>query len=186
MGYDSIRIVNAFKLLVHLHLRTIIMFILLLIVIIFASVIDLQADPFEQGSLRVSILVGSGEAFENDYTIIGLGAGYFLKDGLEFGLDGEAWLGGNPDIYKLSPQAKYILLSQSRFRPYVGAFYTHSFVENEDDLDSIGGRGGVYLVQDERWFVGVGAVYESYLDCDEKVNDFCDDIYPEITVSFTF
>ena len=147
---------------------------------------DIQADPFKQGSLRVSIAVGSGQAFENDYIIIGLGAGYYVKDGLELGLDGEAWLGGDPDIYKLSPQAKYILPTQSRLRPYVGAFYNHSFVDHEDDLDSIGGRGGVYLIQDERWFVGIGAVYESYLDCDEKIYSSCDDIYPEITFSFSF
>ena len=159
---------------------------LILIVTILASVHDIKADPFEQGSLRVSIVVGSGEAFENDYTIIGLGAGYYLKKGLELGLDGEAWLGGDPDINKLSPQAKYILSTQSRFRPYIGAFYTHSFVDHNDDLDSVGGRGGVYLVQDDRWFIGVGVVYESYLDCDEDILDSCDDVYPEITISFTF
>jgi hypothetical protein len=158
----------------------------ILIAGLLVSVDEIQADPFKQGSLRVSIAVGSGEAFENDYTIIGLGAGYYLKDGVELGLDGEAWLGDDPNIYTLSPQAKYILSRQSRFRPYVGAFYTHSFIENEDDLDSVGGRGGVYLVQDDRWYIGVGAVYESYLNCDEEILDSCDDIYPEITVSFTF
>jgi len=147
---------------------------------------NIQADPFERGSLRASIAVGSGEAFENDYTILGLGAGYYLKDGVELGLDGEAWLGNDPDIYKLSPQVKYILPAQSRLRPYVGAFYTHSFIENKDNLNSIGGRGGIYLVQDDRWFVGFGAVYESYLDCDEKILDSCNDFYPEITVSITF
>ena len=147
---------------------------------------EIYADPFQQGSLRASVVIGSGEAYENDYTIIGLGAGYYVKDGVELGLDGEAWLGGDPDLYKLSPQAKYILPTQTRLRPYVGAFYTHSFVENEDDFDSIGGRGGVYFVQDGRWFLGVGAVYESYLDCDEKIRDECNDIYPEITFSFSF
>jgi len=167
-------------------IKAIMISVLLLIATILSSAHDIQADPFERGSLRVSILVGSGEAYGNDYTIIGLGAGYYVQDGLELGLDGEAWLGGDPDIYKLSPQATYILSLQSRLRPYIGAFYTHSFVENEDDLDSIGGRGGFYFVQDDRWFIGVGAAYESYLDCDEKKYDSCDDIYPEITVSFTF
>ena len=174
MEYESVRI------------RVIIMSAFLLIAILLTSVHDIQADPFEQGSLRVSIVVGTGQAFRNDYTIIGVGAGYYVKDGLELGLDGEAWLGGDPDINKLSLQAKYILSTQSRFRPYIGAFYTHSFVDYYDDLDSVGGRGGVYLVQDDRWFLGVGAVYESYLDCDEKILDSCDDFFPEITVSFTF
>lgn len=151
-----------------------------------ASAHGIYADPFEQGSLRVSIAAGSGEAFDNDYTILGFGAGYYVKDGVELGLDGEAWLGGDPGIYTLSPQAKYILSTPSRFRPYLGAFYTRSLVENEDDLDSIGGRGGVYLIQDDRWFIGLGAVYESHLDCDEDILDSCHEIYPEITISFTF
>jgi len=158
----------------------------LLIATLLALVPDIQADPFKKGSLRVSIVVGSGQSFENDYTIIGLGAGYYVKDGLELGLDGEAWLGGEPDIYKLSPQAKYILSTQSRIRPYIGAFYNHSFIDHYDDLDTIGGRGGVYFIQGERWFIGVGAAYESYLDCDEKSYNSCDDTYPEITFSFSF
>jgi hypothetical protein len=186
MERDSIRIVDIFSVVTHRNIRAIIISVLLLIATIHTSAYDIQADPFEKGSLRVSILVGSGEAYGNDYTIIGLGSGYCVKDGLELGLDGEAWMGGDPDIYKLSPQAKYIMSTQSRFRPYVGALYTHSFVDHDDDLDAIGGRGGVYLIQDERWFFGVGVVYESYLDCDEKIHESCDDIYPEITVSFTF
>jgi len=186
MDRDSVRIRDIFKVGAIRHIRVIIMPAFLLIATLLVSVHDIQADPFEQGSLHVSIVVGSGEAFENDYTIIGLGAGYYVIDGLELGLDGEAWLGGDPNIYNLSPQAKYVLSTQSRLRPFVGAFYKHSFVDQDDDLDSVGGRGGVYLIQDERWFVGLGAVYESYLDCDEKISDPCDDIYPEITVSFTF
>jgi hypothetical protein len=186
MDRDGLRIKDIFKVGPIRHIRVIIMPVSILMATLLVSVHYIQADPFEQGSFRVSIVVGSGEAFENDYTIIGLGAGYYLKEGVELGLDGEAWLGGDPDIYKLSPQAKYVLSSQSRFRPYVGVFYTHSFANQEDDLDSVGGRGGLYLVQDDRWFIGVGAVYESYLNCDENILDSCDDIYPEITVSFTF
>ena len=186
MDRDNIRIVHYFKVVSHRHKRVIIMSAFLLIATLLASVHDIQADPFKEGSIRVSIVVGSGQTFGDDYTIIGLGAGYYVKDGLELGLDGEAWLGGDPDIYKLSPQAKYILSTQSRLRPYIGAFYNHSFIDNYDDLDTIGGRGGVYFVQNERWFIGVGAAYESYLDCDEKIYSSCDDIYPEITVSFTF
>ena len=162
------------------------MSVFLLIATLLASVHDIQADPFKEGSLRVSIVVGSGQTLGNDYTIIGLGAGYYVKDGLELGVDGEAWLGGDPDIYKLSPHANYILPTQSRLRPYVGAFYNHLFIDHYDDLDTIGGRGGVYFMQDEQWFIGIGAVYESYLDCDEKTYNSCEDIYPEITFSFSF
>lgn len=167
-------------------IKVITLFVLILIASLPAFVSDTQADPFNKGSRRVSIVAGSGRTFSNDYLIIGLGAGYYVLNGLELGLDGEAWLGGDPDIYKLRPQAKYILPIQSRFRPYVGAFYNHSFIDHYDDLDTIGGRGGVYFIQEERWFLGVGAVYESYLNCDDKIYSSCDDIYPEITFSFSF
>jgi len=66
----------------------IIVFAFMLIVTLSVTVHVVQADPFQQGSLRGSIVVGSGEAFENEYTIIGLGAGYYLKGGVELGLDG--------------------------------------------------------------------------------------------------
>lgn len=177
---------NIFHVVFLRRISVIIMPAFLLTASFFSSAPNTQADPFKEGSRRMTIIVGSGRIFSNNYTIIGLGAGYYVMDGLELGLDGEAWLGGDPDIYKLSPQAKYVLPMQSRLRPYVGAFYNHLFIDNYDDLDTIGGRGGVYFIQDEQWFLGVGAVYESYLDCDEKTYSSCDDVYPEITFSFSF
>jgi len=186
MDRDSIRVKDIFKVVSLRHISVIIMSAFLLIATFLSSVPDIQADPFKKGSRRVSIVAGSGRAFSNDYIIIGLGAGYYVFDNLELGLDGEAWLGGDPDMYKLSPQAKYILPTQSRLRPYVGAFYNHLFIDHYDDLDTIGGRGGVYFIQEERWFLGVGVVYESYLDCDDTIYSSCDEFYPEITFSFSF
>jgi hypothetical protein len=151
-----------------------------------ASFSDAQAGPFGKGSRRVSLFAGSGRTFDNSYFIIGLGFGYYLLEGLEIGLDGEAWLGDDPDIYKLSPQVKYVLPMQSKIRPYVGAFYGHVFIDEADDLDSIGGRGGICFIQDDSWYIGAGVVYESHLDCDESVYNSCDDIYPEITIAFSF
>ena len=144
------------------------------------------AGPFEKGGTRVSVVVGSGYTLDENYVILGLGAGYFVFDGLELGLDGQAWLGGEPDLYKLKPQATYIVPTQSRVRPYGGVFYSHIFIDGYDDLDTAGARGGVLFTSDNKWFIGVGAVYESYLDCDEDVYSSCDDLYPEITFSFIF
>lgn len=167
-------------------LRAIAVFAFVAVAILCASLTEIQADPFKKGSRRVSIVAGSGRAFSNDYIIIGLGAGYYAFDNLELGLDGEAWLGGDPDMYKLSPQVKYVLPTQSRLRPYVGTFYNHLFIDQYDDLDSIGGRAGVYFIQEEQWFLGVGVVYESYLDCEDAIYSSCDELYPEITFSFSF
>lgn len=167
-------------------IRPIVLLVMILYVGIFAFASYSNADSFEKGSRRASFVVGSGRTFANNYFVIGLGAGYYVYDGLEIGLDGEAWLGSDPDIYKLSPQVKYVLPTQSKIRPYIGAFYRHAFIDNYDDLDTIGGRGGIYLIQDRKWYVGVGAVYESYLNCDEDVYNTCDDVYPEITFAFSF
>ena len=145
-----------------------------------------ESDPFGKGRLRGSVVAGSGRTLDNNYIIIGLGAAYYMVDGLELGLDGEAWLGADPGIYKLSPQAKYVLPIRSKIRPYLGAFYSHVFIEDYDDLDTVGGRGGVYLLQNKQWFFGVGVVYESYLDCDEALYNSCDDVYPEFTFAISF
>jgi len=34
--------------------------------------------------------------------------GYYLLDGLEAGLDGEAWLGSKPHLYAASPEVRYV------------------------------------------------------------------------------
>jgi hypothetical protein len=151
-----------------------------------ASVSDTQAAPFEKGSRRLSITAGSGRSFNNSYTIIGLGAGYYVIKGLELGLDGEVWLGSDPDMYKVSPQVRYVVPMQSKLRPYGGVFYRHVFIDGFDDQNALGARGGVYYTPDTNWFMGVGAVYESYLDCDDTIYESCDEIYPEITFSLSF
>lgn len=163
---------------------------LLVMFLIFATVaypaMDAHADPFGKGSGRLSVIIGSGEAFNDDYTILGVGAGYYVFDGFEIGLDGEAWLGGDPDIYKISPGIRYVLPIETVLRPYVGGFYRHTFIDGFDDLDSFGARGGVYVMPGRNWYLGLGVVYESYADCSESVYDSCDEVYPEITFSVTF
>ncbi|MCG6908547.1 MAG: hypothetical protein LJE94_00315 [Deltaproteobacteria bacterium] len=160
----------------------------LIIIILFlsAGVTAANAGPFEKGSRRFSIVAGSGRMLDSNYAIFGVGAGVFAADGLELGLDGEAWLGSDPGIYKLSPRATYILPVRSRVRPYGGVFYSHIFIEDYDDLDTAGVRGGVYITTDKSWFLGLGAVYEVYLNCDESIHASCDDTYPEVSILITF
>ncbi len=146
---------------------------------------DCRADSFQAGSLGFSLVAGSGRAFNDNYVVLGLGAGYYLLNGLAIGLDAEAWLGGDPGIYKVSPQVKYVLQLQSNFRPYVGGFYRRTFIDGFDDQDSAGGRAGVYYTSSNNMYFGIGAVYESYFDCDDRL-DNCDDIYPEFTLAFSF
>ena len=70
-------------------------------------------------------------------------------------------------------------------KPYIGTFYRHAFVFDRPDLDSVGGRAGLYLVPG-RVFVGAGLVYEHWLNCNNARYLDCDEVYPEAVIGFTF
>jgi len=143
-------------------------------------------DPFASGSGRASVLIGNGYAFNESYLIIGVGVGYFFAKGLEVGLDAEFWSGSNPGITKISPEVRYVVPTGSALRPYVGVFYRRTLIENHDDLNSTGGRAGLYLVSGKGSYFGAGAVYEKYLSCDQSVYVSCSDTYPEIIFAIAF
>ncbi|MHB8845293.1 MAG: hypothetical protein ACYC7L_11180 [Nitrospirota bacterium] len=143
-------------------------------------------DPFAEGSMRVSVLLGNGYAFDENYFIAGAGFGYYLAKGLEAGLDGEFWTGGTRGITKISPGLKYVLPTDSTLRPYIGAFYRRTIIENYDDLNSVGGRAGAYFVSGRGSYFGAGAVYEKYLSCTETAAFSCSDAYMEIILAFAF
>src|SRR5262245_44973147 len=53
---------------------------------------DRSAGPFSKGSVRLTLLVGTGSSVNDTYLILGGGLGYFLVNGLEVGFDYEAWI----------------------------------------------------------------------------------------------
>jgi len=144
----------------------------------------LYAGPFDKGSTSISLVVGAGTAFNQNYTVVGAGIDHFVLDGLQLGLDAQAWLGGDISIYKLSPQARYVIDTGAALKPYVGVFYRKTFFENLNDLESVGGRVGVYFRTDGNVSLSAGYVFENYLDCDETVFADCSDSYPELVLSF--
>ena len=143
-------------------------------------------DPFADGSMRASVLLGNGYAFNDSYFIVGVGFGYFATNGLELGLDGEVWTGGSRGITKISPGLKYVVPTNSAVRPYIGVFYRRTMIDNYDDLDSTGGRAGGYFVSGRGSYFGAGMVYEKYTSCNEAVFVSCTDTYAEITFSILF
>jgi hypothetical protein len=165
-------------------------YIVLILVTVFLfqlqGVKDASADPFSRGNVNLSVTAGGAHAFGDDYLIIGLGAGYYLRDGLELGLDFDAWVGGELDIYSISPQVNYVFRNQTKIKPYGGAFYRHTFIDKLDDVDSLGLRGGINLMMGKNAYLGIGAVYENYLDCEKSVYRSCDDLYPEVVLSVSF
>ncbi|MFZ5570242.1 MAG: hypothetical protein ACOZF0_07550 [Thermodesulfobacteriota bacterium] len=145
------------------------------------------ADPFGKGMVRTSLSVGWGSAFQNDYTIIGGGVGYYIIDCLELGLDAEYWIGDSPVIYKVSPEMRYVLRLQSALKPYAGIFYRYTAISlSYDDINSAGLRAGVYYNTGGNLYIGAGVVYEQYLDRDEKQYDYGSQTYPEVSLTVAF
>ena len=118
--------------------------------------------------------------------VAGVGLGYFVANGLELGLDGEAWVGSSPQIYKVTPGIRYVYSGFERFWPYAGAFYRRTFYEGLDDLNSYGGRYGAYVSVSPNAYAGIGGVYEVLSGCDEKFYSSCTSNYPEVTLSLSF
>jgi len=142
--------------------------------------------PFAKGSKRLSLLVGTGYTGGDNYFILGGGLGFFVVNGLELGLDYEAWIGGDPFIHRLSPGAKFVLGFVPRIKPYVGIFYRRTMVANYDDFSQWGARvGAFYAPPRGRVFVGGGAVYERLFDCDDSGVVDCDSWYPEVMVGIS-
>ena len=98
----------------------------------------------------------------------------------------ENWSGADPGITNYSPFVQYVIYQASVVQPYVGMFYRHSSVSGQPSFDSVGGRAGIYYSSGANAYLGIGMVYESYLDCTTAVYGSCSSTYPEITLAFGF
>ena len=141
---------------------------------------------FGQGRTQLSVFGGGGSAFSQSYFVLGVGANYYLLQGLGLGLNFESWFGNTPGIYKLTPSVQYVFTLIPSVQPYVGVFYRRVFIENFSDLNSVGVRGGAYLPVGPNMHLGLGGVYESYLDCNQSTYHSCDELYPEISFTISF
>ena len=144
-----------------------------------------EPGPFAAGRLRVGLGGGTTGTFGKQYWVIGGGAGYYVADGVELGLDLQYLFNSDPNVLEVAPGVRYVAWFVPVLKPYVGAFYRHWFVSGDDfdDADSVGARGGVFYVSPGgRAAIGVGVVYEALLDCS---GDACTDIYPELALSFS-
>ena len=144
------------------------------------------AGAFSKGRMHFAVTAGSGSAFDESYLVLGIGASYYLLDGLGVGLHYESWSGSDPDITKITGSAQYVFHQVQTVKPYLGAFYRRTDVDNLPDLDSVGGRAGVYLRAGGNAHIGLGVVYESYLDCSETIYRSCDSTYGEVTFTIAF
>ena len=148
---------------------------------------ETNAYPFNKGRTRFSLQVGNTTAFNQNYTAIGIGGGYYVRDGLEVGLDGDAWFGMDvPGIYRLSPGLRYVLYSLDQYKPYAGIFYRRSFIEGHDDRNEAGGRAGVTVLTGWSSNLSVGLVYDVHINCDKTVYSSCSQFYTELSYGILF
>jgi hypothetical protein len=147
------------------------------------------SGAFSKDSVSMGVVVGSGTAFDDDYMILGLGAGYYVINGLEIGIDAQYWMSGEPSITKVTPKVTYVFTQPKTIRPYLGLFYRQTFYgdyngESIDDQNSYGYRVGAYLNSNDDVYIGGGIVHEKYVDCNPLID--CSSTYPEIIFAVSF
>ena len=141
--------------------------------------------PFAQGRTHFVASGGVGTAYRQSYLVLGVGLSYYLADGLSAGASLEAWSASNPGMYKVTPELRYVFY-QTPLKPYVGAFYRRTYIDGLPDINSAGGRAGVLFTASRNAYVGVGLVYESYIDCRASVYRECSSTYPEMSFTIAF
>jgi len=144
------------------------------------------AGVFGQGRTHFFVSGGSGSAFDETYLVLGIGASYFLIDGLSVGLAFESWSGSDPSMYRITPSLTYVFYQAQTVKPYVGGFYRRTNIDGLPNADSVGARAGAYMQAGRNAFFGFGVVYESYLDCSRAVYRSCDSTYPELSFTIAF
>jgi hypothetical protein len=143
------------------------------------------AGVFSKGRTHFVVTAGNGYAFDESYLVLGVGVSYYVIDGLNVGLSLESWSGSDPGMFKVTPSVQYVF-HQAPLKPYVGGFYRRAYVDGLPDINSVGARAGIYFTAGRNAYIGIGAVYESYVDCNKTVYRSCDDTYPEVSFTFAF
>jgi hypothetical protein len=141
---------------------------------------------FSKGRTHFVIAGGNGHAFDESYLVLGVGMSYYVIEGLNVGLFLESWSGSDPGMYKVTPSVQYVFHQIPRLNPYIGGFYRRAYIDGQPDINSVGARAGVYLGAGRDAYIGIGAVYESYIDCNKAAYRSCNDAYPEVSFTIAF
>jgi hypothetical protein len=144
-----------------------------------------NASPFDKGQQYFELAIGSGSLLKEDYIIMGIGYGYYLQNGLELGIDFDLWLDGNPGVYQVTPEIKYVFQNKSKIKPYVGTFYRRNYIEGIDDIDAYGYRAGIYWISQGGVYIGYGVTHNKLTDCEESVYLDCSSTYSELSFMVT-
>jgi hypothetical protein len=143
-----------------------------------------RPSPFDAGKMRLSIGMGTVRDGNDTGFTLGVGAGYYVIDGLEVGLETDYTFGVPNDRLAVSPGVRYVAHMVPVIKPYVGAFYRRWVVDAFDDFSTVGVRAGAFYVSRGGTFIGGGVVHEVVLDGPDGLED--PGTYPEIVLSVVF
>ena len=151
------------------------------------------ANPFGAGNKAVGITVGSGSVSYSvgpfstveNYYILGVNADYFVFENLAIGVGYRGWFGGDPTINQGTIPVTYYVPTNSKFRPYLGALYRYTYINDDlyDNYSSVGARVGLAILF-QNGYAGFGWVQEYRLDADNLSDDTSG--YPEVVIGFSF
>jgi len=154
-----------------------------IIMVLLFVVLSLRAGVFDKGTMGAAVTVGSGTAYNSNYTILGISANYFMINGLSLGLGYRGWFGGTPTLNEIDVPVTYFVPLQSNVRPYGGVFYRYTFVsDNYSDYNTYGARAGISFVQGRGYFAA-GWAQEWYENAEGNKGT---NGYPEIMAGISF
>ena len=139
---------------------------------------------FSVGSKNVRVIASTDSSFGNTYTVLGLNANYFVVDNLSLGASYQTYLGGTPSINQVTvPATYYVPLEGMPIIPYIGGFYSKTFIEAPyDDYDIYGGRIGASMQTSQNSYVSFGWVQELASSSDNISKRG----YPEMSAGISF
>lgn len=144
------------------------------------------ALAFDKGTSSIAITVSSGRALDQTYTVIGARLGHYIADGFELAVGAEFWTDNDPDIFKLTPEARYVWYGMGTIKPYAGAFLSRTMYDGLPDRNTYGAKGGAYMQVGRNAHLGLGLVYERVESCDRATYRDCDQLYPEVAFNVRF
>jgi hypothetical protein len=116
--------------------------------------------------------IGTTFAYGETYASATLGLGYRMRAGITPNVEGSYAFGASPTVWTLRPGVTWFM-PVARLSPYVGAFYTHWFVNGREDQNGLGGRAGVSIGR----ALSLGVTYDRALNCSKN----CDIWTPQIS-----
>ncbi len=155
-----------------------------IILFLLCSTLIYAQDPFSSGNKSFGVTAGNNNSFGNSYTVLGANVNYFVVDNLSIGASYNAFLGDSPAINEVTvPVTYHVPIEGTSYRPYLGAFYNQTFIDEPfNDYNIFGGRIGISLQTSINSFMSLGWVQEfSTSDKNQKIKG-----YPEISAGFSF